>query len=110
MAISLKTEMKNKLKRKMIINVILVCIFTISIPALLILYSLQAKRYTDLEKNIRDLEQKQLQLIEENKKIVSEISVLSSSDRIEQYAVEELGMHKAESEEIVRVEMTGEKK
>lgn len=102
--------MKNKLKKRNVINVILIVIFTISIPSLLVLYALQAKRYTDLEKNIRDLEQKQIQLIEENKKIVSEISVLSSSDRIEQYAVEELGMHKAESEEIVRVEMTGERK
>lgn len=102
--------MKNKLKRRKVINSILISIFTISIPSLLILYALQAKRYTDLEKNIRELEQKQVQLIEENKKIISEISVLSSSDRIEQYAVEELGMHKAESEEIVRVEMTGERK
>lgn len=102
--------MKNKLVRKNILGIVLTCIFTISIPALLILYALQAKRYTDLEKNIKELEQKQIQLIEDNKKIVSEISVLSSSDRIEQYAVEELGMHKAESEDIVRVEMTGERK
>jgi len=101
---------KNKLKRKNAFKVILICIFTISIPALLILYAVQAKRYTNLERDIKELELKQVQLIEENKKIVSEISVLSSTDRIEQYAVEELGMHKAESEDIVRVEMTGEKK
>ena len=46
----------------------------------------------------------------ENKKLVSDIAVLSSADRIEKIAVEELGMHKAETEDIVRVEMTGEKK
>ena len=46
-----------------------------------------------------------------NQKIlVSDIAVLSSADRIEKIAVEELGMHKAETEDIVRVEMTGEKK
>ena len=49
-------------------------------------------------------------LIEENKKIVNEISVLSSADRIEKMAVDELGMHKAQADDIVRVEMTGEKK
>lgn len=102
--------MKNKLKRKNALKVFLICIFTISIPALLCLYAVQAKRYTNLERDIKELELKQVQLIEENKKIVSEISVLSSTDRIEQYAVDELGMHKAESEDIVRVEMTGEKR
>ena len=39
-----------------------------------------------------------------------DISVLTSAERIERIAEEELGMHKAESEDIVRVEMTGEKK
>ena len=53
---------------------------------------------------------KKLGLIEENKKIVNEISVLSSADRIEKMAVDELGMHKAQADDIVRVEMTGEKK
>ena len=57
-----------------------------------------------------ELERKQEKLIEENKRIVSEISVLTNAERIEKIAVEELGMHKAEAEDIVRVEMTGEKK
>ena len=83
-----------------------VCLLTISIPAMLILYGLQAKKYKDLTK----LERKQEKLIEENKRIVSEISVLTNAERIEKIAVEELGMHKAEAEDIVRVEMTGEKK
>ena len=60
--------------------------------------------------NVSELENKQEKLIEENKKLVSDIAVLSSADRIEKIAVEELGMHKAETEDIVRVEMTGEKK
>ena len=55
-------------------------------------------------------EEAMAELIEENKKLVSDIAVLSSADRIEKIAVEELGMHKAETEDIVRVEMTGEKK
>ena len=87
-----------------------VCLLTISIPAMLILYGLQAKKYKDLTKEVDELERKQEKLIEENKRIVSEISVLTNAERIEKIAVEELGMHKAEAEDIVRVEMTGEKK
>ena len=55
-------------------------------------------------------EKKKERLIEQNKKLVSDISLLSSTDRIERIATEELGMHKAETEDIVRVEMNGVKK
>ena len=44
-------------------------------------------------------------LIEENKKLVSEIGMLSSSERIEKIAISEYGMRLAESDEIVRVEV-----
>ncbi len=101
-------DMGKKLKK--VFSILILCIAVVSIPFLLCLYAVQAKRYTDLERDIRNLEQTQRQLIEENKKLVSDISLLSSADRIEKIAVEELGMHKAESEDIVRVEMTGEKK
>ncbi|WP_038073180.1 septum formation initiator family protein [Treponema sp. C6A8] len=89
---------------------VLLCALALSIPVMLYLYAVQAKRYTDLEKDLRDLERKQAELIEQNKKLVSDISVLSSADRIEKIAVEDLGMHKAQAEDIVRVEMTGERK
>jgi cell division protein FtsL len=46
-------------------------------------------------------------LIESNKALVTDISVLSSSERIEKIAVEELGMRKATSDEIVRVSIKG---
>ncbi|MBO4640013.1 MAG: cell division protein FtsL [Treponema sp.] len=97
-------------KIKDFFKVILICLFALSIPVMLSLYALQAKKYTDLSKEILELETKQEKLIEENKKLVSDISQLSSAERIEKIAVEELGMHKAEAEDIVRVEMTGEKK
>ncbi|MBR2106370.1 MAG: cell division protein FtsL [Treponema sp.] len=87
-----------------------VCLLAASVPVMLILYGLQAKKYKDLTKEVVELERKQEKLIEENKRIVSEISVLTNAERIEKIAVEELGMHKAEAEDIVRVEMTGEKK
>ena len=99
-----------QVKIKDFFKVILICVLVLSIPAMLTLYALQTKKYTDLTKEIAELEVKQEKLIEENKKLVSDISQLSSAERIERIAVEELGMHKAETEDIVRVEMTGEKK
>ena len=99
-----------KLKIKDFFKVLALCLFAASIPALLALYAVQAKKYTDLTKEVAELEVKQEKLIEENKKLVSDISQLSSAERIERIAVEELGMHKAQAEDIVRVEMTGEKK
>lgn len=104
--------MKNRTKIgfKNILLKISLGILVLLIPFMLCLYAFQAKRYTKLRNEIKSLEAKQEKLIEENKKIVNEISILSSADRIEKMAVEELGMHKAEAEDIVRVEMTGEKK
>ena len=103
-------DQTKKKKVKNAIQVFLIIIFAISIPMLLCLYAFQAKRYTDLTKEIKELESKQERLIEDNKKLVGEISILSSAERIERIAVDELGMHKAESDDIIRVEMTGEKK
>lgn len=80
-----------------------------AIPVVLILYGLQTKKYMDLSREVTELEKRQEKLIEENKKLVSDISILSSSTRIEKLAVDELGMHKAESADIVRVDMTGNK-
>ena len=75
------------------------------IPGLLILNGIQSSKYRELKKEVSELEKKQEKLIEENKKLITDISVLSSSDRIETIAENDLGMRKAETEEIVRVEM-----
>ena len=58
-----------------------------------------------LNKKKMKIRKKQEKLIAENKKLITDISVLSSSDRIETIAENDLGMRKAETEEIVRVEM-----
>lgn len=99
--------MKEKTKYSLI--TFLGILLAAAIPVILILYGFQAKKYMDLSREITKLEQKQEKLIEENKRLVSDISILSSSTRIEKIAVEELGMHKAESSDIVRVDMTGNK-
>ena len=88
-----------------IIRIVLVCLAAISIPAMLMIDAVQARKYTDLRNQVIDLEEKQSELIEENKKLITDISLLSSADRIERLASEELGMRKAETDEIIRVEM-----
>lgn len=99
-----------KAKVKFVLNRILICLLAVSIPLLLIVYGFQSKRYSELSREVNRLEKMQEELIEQNKKLVGDISLLSSSDVIEKKAVEELGMHKAETEDIVRVEMNGAKK
>ena len=85
-------------------------LIALMIPLLLAVYGIQTKRYADLYKEVTALEKKQEELIEQNKRLVGDISLLSGSDRIEKIASEELGMHKAEKEDIVRIEMNGDKK
>lgn len=95
--------MKSSLK-----NVVLV-ILALCVPVLLALHGFQSNRYKNLENELKDLEKKQTELIEQNRQLISEISVLSSSERIERIAVEELGMRKVDSSEIIRVEVKGGK-
>ncbi len=84
-------------------------LLALSIPGLLILNAVQSKKFKEQEDSVLELEEKQSEFVEQNKKLITEIGVLSSSDRIEKVAENELGMRKAESNEIVRVEMSNKK-
>lgn len=94
-----------KKEKKDVLNTVIVCLVAVLIPLLLILGALQSGRYEFLENEVTALERRQESLVESNKKLVSDISILSSADRIERRATEELGMRKAEADDIVRVEM-----
>lgn len=91
-------------------NRILMYVSAVAIPLLLILATVQARSYEKLKKEVEALEDRQVELVEENRKLISGISVLSSSQRIQKIAEDELGMHRAESDEIVRVEMKNSSK
>ncbi len=84
---------------------ILVCLMALCIPGLLVFNAMQARKYAELEQQVLDLEKRQSDLVEENKKLITDISILSRTDRIERIAEDELGMRKAETAEILRVEM-----
>ena len=86
-----------------------VYVIALTIPVFLGLAAVQSRHYSQIEKEITELEEKQNDLIEENKTYVTDISVLGSSERIEKVATEELGMRKADADEIVRVSVEGKK-
>jgi cell division protein FtsL len=90
-------------------NIIWAYVAAVLIPLFLVLQAAQSYRYKKLRAENRALENKQVELVEQNRKLISDISVLSSSDRIEKIAEGDLGMHKASTEDIVRVEIKGEK-
>lgn len=86
-----------------------VCILlAVSIPVLLFLAMFQMHRYMTLDKQVSDLNAAQYELIDSNRRLVSDISQLTSSERIEELATEVYGMHPAKSEEIMRVEVQAE--
>lgn len=83
-----------KEKNKEMFSKIILCVLAFFIPLLLLGYCFQIRRYAELSREISELEIKQERLVEQNKKLVSDISLLSSTDRIEKMAEDELGMHK----------------
>ncbi len=86
-------------------NSVLFIFIVLCIPVLLIIDAFQANRYKQLRRELSALERRQVELVEKNRDLISEISILSSSDRIEKIAENELKMHKVSTEDIVRVEM-----
>ncbi len=87
----------------------LICMVALCIPALLIVNTLQSRRYAELVMETEMIEKKQYEIIESNKRLIASISILASPERIETLARDTLHMQKADPEDIVRVEVTGTK-
>ena len=79
----------------------------LSIPFFLGVMAWQSIRFTELEKNVRRLEAVQEDRVEGNKKLIAGIAVLSSSARIEQVAVHDLGLAKIRPEDVLQVKIEG---
>ncbi len=81
------------------------CAFALSlmIPAMLFAMVWQSYRYSQLERELARVEKLQYEIIEENRRMISGISVLSTPERISRVATEDLGMRKAEAKEITRI-------
>jgi len=80
-------------------------LLTFAIPLFLFAGVWQTSRYSRLENEFRRLDKQQYEVITLNKRLISGISVLSTPERIEKVAVEDLAMRKALPDEIMRIEL-----
>ena len=84
---------------------ILICVLAFIVPLLLVVGLVQVHRYKTLAAEVDELDSRQYSIIDGNRRLVGELSLLTGSDRIEQTAVGDYGMQEAESEDIVRVKV-----
>lgn len=78
---------------------------TLAIPFFLFVSVWQTGRYSRLENEVRRLDKDQYEVILLNKRLISGISVLSTPERIEKVALQDLKMRKALPSEIMRIEL-----
>ena len=79
--------------------------FAFGIPGLLAVDGAVTRQFSGLDAEISRLQKKQGVVVEENRRLIARVSELSGSDRIGEIARSELGMEKAKTDDIVRVEM-----
>lgn len=99
------SSMGKEVKGRTVLHVTVCSLLGLSIPVLLFLALFQMHRYMTLDKQVTELNTAQYELIDSNRRLVSDISQLTGSERIEQLATEVYGMHPASTEEILRVEV-----
>jgi cell division protein FtsL len=74
------------------------------IPILLFVNVFQSVRYSRLERHIAELEAEQRELIEQNKRAILAISVLTSPDRIGGLAEQELELERVDPSRLLLVD------
>ena len=87
---------------------VLLYFIVLTIPLFLGITAWQSTRYAALDREVRRLEAVQEDWVENNKRLIAGIAVLSSSERIENIATNDLSLIKAEPENVlqVRIERT----
>jgi cell division protein FtsL len=83
--------------------------FVLTIPFFLGFAAWQSVQYAELERHVRRLEAIQEDWVASNKRLMAGIAVLSSSSRIEQVAIYDLGLSKVRPEYVLQVRIEGEK-
>ncbi|MDR2158515.1 MAG: cell division protein FtsL [Treponema sp.] len=84
-------------------RIILLYLAALSIPVFLGLSAWQSSRYVSLEGELRRLEAAQEEWIESNKRLIAGIAVLSSLERIEHIARNELDLRRMPPEEVLQI-------
>jgi cell division protein FtsL len=88
---------------------VLLYFFTLTIPLFLGVLTWQSSRYMDLKEEVRQLEAEQTEWIDSNKRLIAGIAMLSSPERIEYIAKNDLGLVKKRPEEILQIRIEGRK-
>jgi cell division protein FtsL len=86
---------------------LLVYVISISIPVLLTLTAWQSARYLDLERKIAVSEKEQEEWVESNNRLIAAIAILSSSERIEHIARNQLGLVRIKPEDVLQIRISG---
>ena len=81
----------------------LIILIVLSVPFLFSLEVWQVSRYKELAKVVNELEIEQEDWIDENKKVLADISVLRSPERIQEIATTQLGLEPVDPEKILRI-------
>jgi cell division protein FtsL len=81
--------------------------FMATIPLLIGALAWQSCRYADLEKETARLETVQEGRIDNNRRLIAGIALLSSSERIEKIARDQMGLAKKQPEEVLQIRITG---
>jgi cell division protein FtsL len=89
------------------IRKVLLYAITLTIPLCLGVVAWQSARYAELTWEIEKLESAQEEWVENNKRLIAGIAVLSSSERIENIAKKDLGLVKKLPEEVLQIKIKG---
>ncbi len=81
----------------------LIVMIVLSVPFLFSLEVWQVSRYKELVSEVNELEVEQKNWIDENKKVLADISVLMSPERIQEIATTQLGLEPVDPEKILRI-------
>ena len=82
--------------------------FALVLGGLLFLNTWQGYRFERLKRDVQQLEAEQRDWLEQNKKLVAAVAVLSSPERIQSIAESDLGLRKLERSALVTVTVPGE--
>ncbi|MDR0669108.1 MAG: cell division protein FtsL [Treponema sp.] len=86
----------------------LVYVAALTIPAMLALVSWQSTRYMNLERELAALEAEQEEYVETNNRLIAQIAMLSSPERIAYVAREQFGLIRIRPEDVLQIKIAGE--
>ena len=85
---------------------ILLYLMVLAVPFFLGLTAWQSARYADLERDLFHMEKAQEEWVEANKRLIAGITILSSPERIERVARDDLGLLKKRPEDVLQISIS----